>query len=157
MANSKVIIKGENFKDRLDSLFSQCSNNNQICYHLKKNTDLIQFLKEETGLNSDIIILLYHYKENIKEVPKCLCGRDRKYHCWGYRPTCADKKCINIERENSKREFCLKNYGVEYVTQLDSMIEKSKKTCLEKYGVDNITKLPGVIEKRRNNNLKNGS
>jgi hypothetical protein len=73
VAYSKVIIDGNNEKEILDSLFSQCSNNNQICYHLKKYPNLIQFLKEETGLNSDTIILLYHYKENIKEIPKCLC------------------------------------------------------------------------------------
>lgn len=154
MANSKVYIKGKNQKDRLESLFNQCSNNNQICYHLKKNPDLVQFLKKETKLNLDIITLLYHYKENIKKIPKCLCGENRKYHCWSYRPTCGNKNCIKIERENSKRKSCLKKYGVEYVTQLDSMKNKSKKTHLEKYGVDNITKLPEVIKKRKENNLK---
>jgi hypothetical protein len=83
-----------------------------------------------------------------------LCGKERKYHCYGYRPTCTSKKCINIERENSKKEYCLKNYGVEYVTQLDSMKEKSKKSLLDKYGVDNITKLPNTIKKRKENNKK---
>jgi hypothetical protein len=157
MANSKVKIEGKNSKERLYSLFSQCSNNNQICYHLKNNPDLIQFLEKETGLNSVPIVLLYHYKENIKEVPKCLCGKDRKYHCWGYRPTCTNKVCVKEERENSKREFCLKKYGVEYVTQLDSMKEKSKKTLLDRYGVDNINKIPEIIQKRKKNNLKKWS
>jgi hypothetical protein len=154
MANSKVKIKGNSPIEKIRSLFEQCSNNNQICFHLKKNQDLIQFLKKETKLNSDIIVLLYHYKENIKDIPKCLCGKYRKYHCWGYRPTCNNKECVKIERENSKKEFCLKKYGVEFVTQLDSMKDKSKKTLLEKYGVDNITKLPEVITKRKENNLK---
>jgi len=154
MAKSKVVLEGETPQDQIQSLFNQCSNNNQICYHLKKNSDLIQFLKKETGLDSDPIVLLYHYKEGIKEIPKCLCGKYRKYHCWGYRPTCASKKCINIEREKSKRDFCLKNYGVEFVTQLDSMKEKSKKSILDRYGVDNITKLPEVIKRRKQNNLK---
>ena len=155
MAKSKVKIEGNNEKEMLDSLFEQCSNNNQVCYHLRKNPSLISFIKKETALNLDNVMqLLYHYKEGINYIPKCLCGKDRKYHCYGYRPTCTSKKCINIERENSKKEYCLKHYGVEYVTQLDSMKEKSKKTLLEKYGVDNITKLPEVIKRRKENNKK---
>lgn len=153
MSYSKIKITGQNNKEMIESLFEQCSNNNQVCYHLKKNKDLVSYLQKETNLNKDLIILLYHYKENIKEVPKCLCGESRKYHCWGYRPTCTNKNCIKIEREESKKKFCLENYGVEYVTQLHSMKEKSKMTLLKKYGVDNITKLPEVIKKRKEKNL----
>lgn len=155
MSYSKVKIEGNNEKEMLDSLFEQCSNNNQVCYHLRKNPSLTSFIKKETKLNLDNVMqLLYHYREGINEIPKCLCGKKRKYHCYGYRPTCTNKKCINIERESSKKEYCLKNYGIEYVTQLDSMKEKSKKTLLEKYGVDNITKLPEVIKRRKQNNKR---
>jgi very-short-patch-repair endonuclease len=153
MAYSKVNLTGQNNKEKIESLFEQCSNNNQVCYHLKKHNDLVLYLQKETGLDKDLIILLYHYKENIKDIPKCLCGEPRKYHCWGYRPTCTNKNCIKIEREESKKKFCLENYGVEYVTQLSSMKEKSKETLLKKYGVDNITKLPEVIKKRKEKNL----
>lgn len=155
MAKSKVKIKGNNEKEMLNSLFEQCSNNNQICYHLSKNSHLIDFLKKEVKLDlKSTIQVLYHYKESIKEIPKCLCGKNRKYHCWSYRPTCGRKKCINIKRENSKKRYCLENYGVEYVTQLDSMKKKSIKTLIKKYGVDNITKLPETIEKRKKKNKK---
>jgi very-short-patch-repair endonuclease len=47
----------------------------------------------------------------------------------------------------------LENYGVEFVTQLDTMKDKSKKTCLKKFGVDNSTKSKDVISKRSKNNL----
>ena len=70
MAYSKIKITGQNNKEMIESLFEQCSNNNQVCYHLKKHKDLVSYLQKETGLNKDLIILLYHYKENIKEVPK---------------------------------------------------------------------------------------
>jgi very-short-patch-repair endonuclease len=153
MAESKVKIIGENPEEMLGSLFDQCSNNNQICYHLKKNPTLISFLRERTKLDLEPMVLVYHYKEGLTEVPNCLCGEKRKYHCYGYRTTCGRKKCVNIEREKSKKEYCLENYGVECVTQLDSMKEKSKKTMLEKYGVDNITKLPETIRKRKEKNL----
>ena len=99
------------------------------------------------------MILYYHYKEKIESIPLCICGKERIYHCYGYRPTCTDKKCINIVREQSKIKFCLENYGVEYVTQLESMKEKSKLSCIKKFGVDNCTKSPEIIKKRSENNI----
>ena len=149
---TKIKLTGEPEFD-LNILFKECSNNNQICYHLKKNEPLVNYLKQETGLDKKPMVLLFHYKENIKEVPKCICGRERKYHCYGYRPTCGGKKCENIVREESKKKFCLENYGVEFVTQLDTMKEKSKQTCIEKFGFDNCTKSKDIIQKRKERNL----
>ena len=152
MARTKIKLTGDSKSD-LDILFKECSNNNQICYHIKKNESLVRYLRRETGLDKEPMILLYHFKENLKEVPKCICGKERHYHCYGYRPTCGKNKCQSIVREESKKKFCLENYGVEYVTQLDSMKEKSKQTCLEKFGVDNSTKSKEIISKRKQNNL----
>jgi len=156
MARSKIKLTGIPNTD-LEILFKECSNNNQICYHIKKNKLLVDYLKKETGLDNQPMVLLYHFKEGIKEIPKCICGRYRKYHCYGYRPTCGSKKCQNIIREESKKKFCLENYGVEFVTQLESMKEKSRQTCLKKFGVDNCTKSPKIIKKRKERNyLKYG-
>jgi very-short-patch-repair endonuclease len=152
MARSKIKLTGD-LKEDLNTLFKECSNNNQICYHLKKHEPLVLYLKQETGLDKEPMVLLYHYKENIKEIPKCICGNERQYHCYGYRPTCAQKKCQNIVREESKKKFCLENYGVEFVTQLETMKEKSKQSCLLKFGVDNCTKSPEIIQKRKKRNL----
>jgi len=150
---SKIKLTGDPLND-LEILIEKCSNNNQICYHIKRNDYILKYMNSITGLELPVMESFYHYKENIKEIPRCICGKNRKYHCYGYRPTCTDKKCQSIVREKSKREFCLENYGVEFVTQLDSMKENSKKTLLKKYGVDNITKLPETIKKRKENNLK---
>ena len=151
MPRTKIKLTGEPQTD-LNILFKECSNNNQICYHLKNNEPLMNYLKQETGLDKEPMVLLFHYKENIKEVPKCVCGRERQYHCYGYRPTCSRKKCQNIVREESKKKFCLENYGVEFVTQLETMKQKSKQTCLDKFGVDNCTKFPEIIKKRKERN-----
>lgn len=153
MARTKIKLTGTPKAD-LEILFKECSNNNQICYHIKKSESLVNYLKQETGLDREPMILLYHYKENLKEVPKCICGKERHYHCYGYRPTCAEKNCINEVREESKKKFCLENYGVEYVFQDHTFKENAKKTLLEKYGVDNSTKSKEVIQKRKENNLK---
>lgn len=153
MAKSTIKLTGDPVSD-IDILLKECSNNNQISYHIKNNGYLLDFLKSETGLNETPMILLYHFKERIKDIPKCLCGKKRKYHCYGYRPTCGSKSCQNVVREKKKRDTCLKKYGVEYITQTNIMKEKSKKTLLEKYGVDNSTKSKEIIEKRQKNNLK---
>jgi very-short-patch-repair endonuclease len=150
---TKIKLNGTN-KDQIETLLSECVNNNQIIYHLKNNPHLLDFLKIETGLDKEPMVLLYHFKECIKEVPLCICGKERKYHCYGYRPTCADKKCQNQVREESKKKFCLEKYGVEFVTQLETMKEKSKQSCLDKFGVDNCTKSPEIIKKRKDNNFK---
>jgi very-short-patch-repair endonuclease len=149
---SKIKLSGDPIID-LDILLKSCTNNNQICYHIKKNDYILKYMNTITGLDLPVMESFYHYKEGMKEIPKCICGKDRKYHCNGYRPTCADKKCQSIVRENSKKEFCIKNYGVEFVTQLDSMKDNSKRTLMERYGVDNITKSPEVIKKRKKSNL----
>ena len=152
MAKSNIKLTGNPKKD-ISILLKECSNNNQISYHIKKSDWILNFLKDKTGLDKNPMVLLYHFKEKIKEVPKCVCGKERRYHCYGYRPTCGSKKCINLVREESKKQYCLENYGVEYVTQLESMKEKSKQTCLEKYGVDNSTKSNEIIQKRKKRNL----
>jgi hypothetical protein len=153
MARTKIKLTG-NPKTDLEILSKECSNNNQICYHIKKSESLVNYLKQQTGLDREPMILLFHYKENLREVPKCICGKERHYHCYGYRPTCKDKNCINEVREESKKKFCLENYGVEYVFQDEKFKENAKKTLLEKYGVDNSTKSKEVIQKRKENNLK---
>lgn len=150
---TKIKLTGNPIED-LEILTTECTNNNQICYHIKNNQSIIDYLKTTTGLNNvPVVVLFYHFKEGIKEIPKCVCGKDRKYHCDGYRPTCSKQKCQSIVREESKKKFCMDNYGVEFVTQLESMKEKSKISCLEKFGVDNCTKSPDIIRKRSDNNL----
>lgn len=150
---SKIKLSGDPIED-LNILNNECSNNNQICYHIKNNRYIIDYLILVTGLDLPVMQLFYHYKEGIKEIPKCACGDNRQYHCYGYRPTCGKMKCQNIVREESKKKYCLDNYGVEYVTQLDSMKKKSMQSCIEKFGVDNITKCHDIIKKRKENNFK---
>ena len=150
---TKIKLSGSE-REQIETLTRECSNNNQIVQHLKKHPELISFLKNEIKLNKEPMVLLYHFKECVKEVPLCICGKERKYHCYGYRPTCGGKECENVVREKSKREFCLKNYGVEFVTQLETMKQKSKQTCMEKFGVDNCTKSKEIINKRQQNNIE---
>lgn len=150
---SKIKLSGDCNAD-IQMLIRECKTNNQICYHIGKNQNIIKYLEAMTGLNGPVMVLFYHYKEGIKDIPKCICGKDRQYHCYGYRPTCGDRKCQSEVREISKKATCMEKYGVEFVTQLDSMKERSKEALMLKYGVDNATKSPEVIDKRRRSNLQ---
>ena len=71
MARTKIKLTGDPKSD-LEVLFKECSNNNQICYHIKKNKPLVDYLKQETGLDREPMVLLYHFKDGIKEIPKCV-------------------------------------------------------------------------------------
>ena len=90
--------------------------------------------------------------------------------------TCQNKYgCNNVfqneDIKNKIKQSLLESYGVEHLSQLDSMRrhlsdlqyhkyvecpelveqinEKRKQTCLEKYGVDSTNKLPEVIQKKK--------
>lgn len=82
------------------------------------------------------------------------------------------RKCANIKREKTnlekygvenvsnnqtikdkKIETCLNNFGVEYATQSKEIQEKIKKTCLKKYGVENANQSDIVKEKIKTTNL----
>lgn len=51
--------------------------------------------------------------------------------------------------KQKKIETCLKNFGVEHPMQSSVVMDKSKKTIMKLYGVDNISKVPEIIEKIR--------
>jgi|LakMenE01Jun11ns_1017448.scaffolds.fasta_scaffold8863400_2 hypothetical protein len=59
MARTKIKLTGNPETD-LKMLFDECSNNNQICFFIKKNQSIIDYLKKETGLNRDPMILLFY-------------------------------------------------------------------------------------------------
>jgi hypothetical protein len=77
---SKIKLTGESLTD-LEILLEKCSNNNQICHHIKNNDYILKYMNSITGLDLPVMESFYHYKENIKEIPKCICGKNRKYHC----------------------------------------------------------------------------
>ena len=154
MSKTKLNIVG-NPIEKLEQIIELCTCNSQIIQHLKRNTEVILFLREITGINSNVPLqLLYHYKEKIPQIPLCICGKQNVFLSGVYyRPTCGDKKCKKEVREISKKSTCMKKYGVEFVTQLDSMKEKSKETLMDRFGVDNSLKSPEIIAKRKQNNL----
>lgn len=82
--------------------------------------------------------LVYCYKYNIKEHPKCpICGKNVPFLDFnrGYQRYCS-LKCSNssIDVKERKKQTCIKKFGVEYASQSDEVKEKSKQVCIERYG-----------------------
>ena len=121
---------------------------------------------------------LYRIVHNIQEKPRCpVCGKFtefinkneqiyRKYCSW----ECKKKNTNMVERH---KQGCLKKYGVENISQVESIKEKKEQTFLKhfgtknnfgrpevtqtfinKYGVTSIQKLQEIVEKTKQTNLK---
>lgn len=142
----------------IKNLILKCTNNNQILYYIKKDEQLLNYIKQKTNLTNDyrIIQIWYNYINKLSEIPKCSCGENLKFadKIFGYIKTCGNSECFNIIREKNKKETCLEIYGTEYSFQADSVKEKAKKTLMLLYGVDNSTKSKDIINKRKENNIK---
>lgn len=70
--------------------------------------------------------LTYHYTQKIMSI----CGI----------PLRTIKESATKITSKKHRETCMKKYGVNNISQLESIKEKKKKTFIENYGVDNIWK-----------------
>lgn len=82
--------------------------------------------------------LIYCYKHNIKEHPKCpICGKNVPFLDFnrGYQAYCS-LRCSNSSAEvkEKKKLTNIKNFGVEYAAQSDKIKEKTKQICIERYG-----------------------
>ena len=130
----KVKTAGKSIKYYRD-LGYECSHNTEIEVKIK---DL------QKGSHVKIYALCDYCKETIfigyKEYNQSLekCGK----FC------CKNCKGIKIKESNSKK------YGVENVSQLESIKEKKKETLLEHYGVENPLQSKEILEKVQNTCMK---
>jgi hypothetical protein len=80
--------------------------------------------------------VIYHYINDIKEIPKCYCGKlnNFKSAVFGYRMTCSFN-CSNSSKEKKEKinNIKLNKYGDKNYNNSS----KVKKTKLEKYGDEN--------------------
>lgn len=86
--------------------------------------------------------LIYHYLNNVLEIPKCGCGCELKFKniTDGYSQYCSRKCQGKSEKVKSKRQSSvMKKYGVSHVFKSQQVIEKSRQTTLENYGVENAS------------------
>jgi very-short-patch-repair endonuclease len=123
---------------------------NDIYYELIKIT---QFLP----INVEFIERIYCVLNDIKEHPKCQCGKLLNYRCFsvGYRKHCSSKCSHNdIKTLNKYKETNLNRYGVNNISQIKNVKEKKHLASLKKYGTDCVLQSKIVKAKIKNTCLK---
>lgn len=158
----KDILENNNVCKLIKSSYLEKSHNELFC---KINTFKQVYYKD---VEISFSQLVYNYSHEIKELPKCECGKSRKFKSFseGYRQYCSVKCSSNsFEKQKKITETCLKKYGETNISCVEKIKEKKKEsfqqhykkdhiwskkegevrscniTCLERYGVDNVFKL----------------
>ena len=136
----------------------------------EKNIVLLKNYKNEKIFGETIIegLCIYNcgknFRRNLKDIIKnnnLCCTICKKSDALIKRKnTCINKygvefitQCDSIQ-EKIKANNLIK-YGVEYNTQLESNKEKTKQTCIEKYGYENPSKNEEIKNKKIKTSLKN--
>lgn len=95
---------------------------------------------------------VFHYLNNINEIPKCDCGLEQTFTniIEGYSGFCSDKECkFRKESISKKIEISfIKKYGVKNIFQAESFKDDLKKKNLEKYGVEYFSQTQDFLNKR---------
>lgn len=136
--------------------------------------------KEDNNLGeiTSFRLLLWHYVNNVNNVPICSgCNKNKAKYSGnfriGYRECCSVKCASRSTETNSKRketntlryggetpfhskeiqnkvqENCMLKYGVKSPLLVQEIQEKIKQVCIEKYGVDNVSKNEQIKEKKK--------
>ena len=135
-------------KELLESIIKRYTYPNRV---IKKNHELVAWLKSQVNqpFNSiEELVFLYKNPE-IKSI--CEFGNHRKFHETAYRKGCGGRcKCSAIASKNT----LLKKYGVDNPAKSKTIQEKIKKTNIQKYGVDNPNKTTQIKLKKKEVFLK---
>jgi hypothetical protein len=130
-------------EDKLKKNFPEVYNN--INKFIINNEELIELPFKQK---------IWHFINNIKELPKCNCGKNVNFKgnlIQGYNLSCSLKCSANSDITKEKNKITnLEKYGVEHSSKSKIVRDKYKKTCELKYGVDNVSKVEDINEKREN-------
>ena len=116
---------------------------------VKKNNELLKYIKENTPLLNDNIHSLktriYWILNGLTDFPTCKeCGKKEPYmkknvrNIYGYLECCSIQ-CSSVNKENllKKEQTNLKHNGVRYPAQKEEIRKKQEQTKIKKYGNSN--------------------
>lgn len=118
----------------------------------------IEAFIKKNSLNFDkYSIKIYHFHNNLKEIPLCeICNKDKKRFIGfndGYDKFCSRKCAQKASLEDAlikRKDRTVEKWGVNHTSMLPSVKEKQKETNLQKWGFVSPSLNPEVISKRKN-------
>lgn len=136
---------------------------NKICLYKGKlkngliSNIMLEYLKNRFQDSDSIEESLYRLKYGIYEKPKCeRCGKPTKFSLLknhGHFNKFCSRAC-QIDNDKIKKAVKEK-YGVDNISQLDSVKKKVKNTNIKRYGVENVFNTPERIQKSINTRKEN--
>ena len=157
-------MTNEELKELLNS-----KNINSWPYLYKQNIeirDILSIYNIIPKTDKDIFKLFYLFMNSYTEEPKAYCGKPAVYSNYknGFYKVCSDfnakdknscKICTEMRyksrTENTKKSN-LEKYGVENISQIQSIKDKKEKTCIEKFGASTNLKTKETKDKIKNTN-----
>ena len=170
---NKLPDQNENLKQLKNLNFVNENNEfNRSLYYKPLNDDQKYFLNELYKLNPDLkhyklsdIILLYRKNYHLNNL-KCYanefninCNKPRLIKYRQLYNFCQDhnknKKLINLKKYKEIKKSVKNKYGVDNISQIQSVKEKKKKTFFKNFGTENFSQVHYKnIEKLIKNTLK---
>ena len=100
--------------------------------------------------------LLYHYINQLNDIPICACGSNLDWHAdkRSYRIYCS-KSCSAKYSVDLKKQRNLERYGKEWHSQLDDWKTKVANTSKDKYGVEHYSQTKEFAARVKSTNRKN--
>nr|DAL61201.1 MAG TPA_asm: endonuclease-like protein [Caudoviricetes sp.] len=97
------------------------------------------------------------YRLKLEEIPRCsICGekillKEGNNH---YLKTCGKKSCLTILVQNNLKNSIMEKYGVENISQLESIKKKKEDTMLKHYGVRHLMQDPNYRKQKEDELLE---
>lgn len=91
------------------------------------------------------------YKLKLEEIPRCpICGEKipLKEGDNYYLKTCGKKSCLTTLAQNNLKNSIMEKYGVENISQLESIKRKKEDTMLKHYGVRHLMQDPNYRKQK---------
>lgn len=129
-----------------------------VIYEIKRNyPELYQYIIENKGDDAfvEFMFRMYHHMDN---KPTCVvCGNQVKFKTLhlGYARTCG-RACTAKDPQTiqKSKQTILTKYGVENISQLESIQNIKRQHSMEKYGVDSPNKVDSIKKKQHENHKK---
>ena len=153
--------KIKDYKDLIGHVEYRRGNRILVISKLDNINDIILQFKNDYPMFSQYnnrdcvyVMVMYDNTSQFKDIPICKCGNlcrpiwyQKDYNKPQFSKSCYNKKCVYECITETYKVNCLKKYGVDNVSKLESVKNKKIETSISHYGVPSPMKHPDVVKK----------